>query len=74
MSNSSQIASDTRKIIRSGPAELTKSSSFKRNTQYAELVMDASWRASCVASYCASFRSLIGWDGHRSKYITGTFS
>ena len=73
MSNSYQMASDARKNIRAETSyqELLPNNDF--NNHYKEISADISWIMSLIMPRFNDFRAAIGWDAHRSKYITGDY-
>jgi hypothetical protein len=71
VSDSSRIASDARKIIRSGPYERTPAATSQRSSRYEDYALDYSRLVFHAGRQLALFKFKIGWDAHRSKYITG---
>ena len=43
------------------------------NNHYKEISADISWIMSLIMPRFNDFRAAIGWDAHRSKYITGDY-
>lgn len=69
VSNSYQVASETRKTIRKQALEdLAAKSGSPRYTDIA--IEDISWIKSILSYYLTNLRESIGWKLHRSKYIT----
>ena len=67
------MASDARKNIRAETSyqELLPNDDF--NNHYKEISADISWIMSLIMPRFNDFRAAIGWDAHRSKYITGDY-
>ena len=70
VSNSSRIASDTRKSYRGLPSVETGDKAI-HSTQLDDRVIDISWAITIINFHLSAVRKYIGWDNHRSKYVTG---
>ena len=67
------MASEARKNIRAETTyqELVPDTEF--NNHYKDIAVDISWMMSMIMPRFNEFRAAIGWDAHRSKYITGEY-
>ena len=67
------MASEARKNIRAETTyqELVPDTEF--NNHYKDIAVDISWMMSLIMPRFNEFRAAIGWDAHRSKYITGDY-